>query len=84
MGNAELLAQASWPTHDPGALIREEVTVVVQVNGKLRSRIKLSVDAGNQEAEVAALADERIQNRVAGKTIRKVIVVPNRLINIVV
>ena len=84
LGNAELIAKASWPTHNPQALIREAVTVVVQVNGKLRSRIKLSVDTSNQEAEAAALADERIQSHVAGKTIRKVIIVPNRLINIVV
>lgn len=84
LGNADLVAKASWPVHDPGALIREEVTVVVQINGKLRSRIQLSVDADNQEAEAAALEDERIQSHVAGKTIRKVIVVPNRLINIVV
>ena len=84
LGNTELIAAASWPTYDPNALIREQVTIVVQVNGKLRSRIQLSVDAGNKEAEAAALADERIQSRVAGKTIRKVIVVPNRLINIVV
>lgn len=84
LGNTELIAKASWPTYDPEALKREEVTVVVQVNGKLRSRIQLSADANNKEAEAVALADQRVQNNVAGKTIRKVIVVPNRLINIVV
>ncbi len=84
LGNTELIAKASWPTYDPEALKRDEVTVVVQVNGKLRSRIQLSADASNKEAEAVALSDQRVQNNVAGKTIRKVIVVPNRLINIVV
>ena len=84
LGNTELIAKSSWPTYDPEALKREEVTIVVQVNGKLRSRIQLSVDATNEEAEAVALADERVQNQVAERTIRNVIVVPNRLINIVV
>ena len=73
-----------WPTHDPEVLKREEVTIVVQVNGKLRSRIELPVDASNEEVEAAALADERIQKHIEGKTVRKFIVVPNRLANIVV
>ena len=84
LGETELIAHAPWPICDPEALKREEVTIVVQVNGKLRGRVQLAVDASNEEAEAAALADERVQNHVAGKTVRKVIVVPNRLVNIVV
>lgn len=84
LGEVELIAHAPWPICDPEALKREEVTIVVQVNGKLRGRVQLAVDASNGEAEAAALADERVQNHVAGKTVRKVIVVPNRLVNIVV
>ena len=84
LGEAELIAHAPWPICDPEALKRKEVTIVVQVNGKLRGRVQLAVDASNEEAEAAALADERVQNHVAGKTVRKVIVVPNRLVNIVV
>ena len=84
LGEAELIAHAPWPICDPDALKREEVTIVVQVNGKLRGRVQLAVDASNEEAEAAALADERVQNHTAGKTVRKVIVVPNRLVNIVV
>ena len=83
-GETELIAHAPWPTHDPEALKREEVTIVVQVNGKLRSRIQLPVDASNEEVETAVLADERIQRYVEGKTVRKFIVVPNRLANVVV
>lgn len=84
LGEVELIAHAPWPICDPEALKREEVTIVVQVNGKLRGRVQLAVDASNEEAEAAALADERVQNHTAGKTVRKVIVVPNRLVNIVV
>ena len=83
-GEAELIAHASWPTHDPEVLKREEVTIVVQVNGKLRSRIQLPVDSSDEEVEAAVLADERIQKHIEGKTVRKFIVVPNRLANVVV
>ena len=83
-GESELIAYAAWPTYDPEVLKRETVTIVVQVNGKLRSRIELPVDATNEEVEEAALADERIQKHIEGKTVRKFIVVPNRLANIVV
>ena len=84
LGEAELIAHASWPIHNEEALKREEVTIVVQVNGKLRGRVQLAVDASKEEAEAAALADERVRSHVAGKTVRRVIVVPNRLVNIVV
>ena len=84
LGEAELIAHASWPIHDEEALKREEVTIVVQVNGKLRGRVQLAADASKEEVKAAALADERVQNHIAGKTERKVIVVPNRLVNIVV
>ena len=83
-GEAELIAHAPWPTYDPEILRREEVTIVVQVNGKLCSRIQLPVDSSNEAVEAAVLADERIQKYVEGKTVRKFIVVPNRLANVVV
>ena len=84
LGEAELIAHAALPICDPEALKREEVTIVVQVNGKLRGRVQLAVDATREEAEAAALADARVQKHVAGKTVRKVIVVRNRLVSIVV
>ena len=83
-GETELIAHATWPTYDIEVLRREEVTIVVQVNGKLRSRIQLPVDSSNDDVEAAALADERVQKHIEGKTVRKVIVVPNRLANLVV
>ena len=60
------------------------MTIVVQVNGKLRNRLQLPVDAPKEQIEENALADERVQRFIEGKEIRKVIYVPNRLINIVV
>ena len=84
LGETELIAHAPWPTYDPEVLKREEVTIVVQVNGKLRSRIQLPVDSSNEDVEAAVLADERIQKHIEGKMVRKFIVVPNRLANIVV
>lgn len=84
LGETELLAHEPWPVHDEQVLTEATVTIVAQVNGKLRNRLELPVDATDEEVKEAALADERIQRFVAGKPVRKVIVVPNRLINIVV
>ena len=60
------------------------VTIIAQVNGKLRNRLELPADATDEDIEAAALADERVQRFIEGKPVRKVIVVPNRLINNVV
>ena len=84
LGETELIAHEPWPVHDEQVLAEATVTIVAQVNGKLRNRLELPVDATDEEVKEAALADERIQRFVAGKPVRKVIVVPNRLINIVV
>ena len=78
------IAHEQWPTHDESVLTSATVTIIAQVNGKLRNRLELPVDATDKQIEEAALADERIQRFIEGKPIRKVIVVPNRLINIVV
>jgi len=79
-----LLVDMPWPVPDP-ALVRDDaVTVAVQVNGKLRATISLPRDSAREAAEQAALADEHVQRAMAGKAARKVIVVPNRIINVVV
>ena len=84
LGETELLVHAAWPEYDKTVLESATVTIIVQVNGKLRSRLQLPADATDEEIEKAALADERVQRFTEGKAARKVIVVPNRLINIVV
>jgi leucyl-tRNA synthetase len=83
LGNEESLAYAPWPTYDEAALVEDEIEVVFQVNGKVRSKVNVSRDLPKDELEKAALADEAIQAQIEGKTIRKVIVVPNKLVNIV-
>ena len=74
----------TWPTFDPKATIADEVEVVVQVNGKLRSKIMVSSSATREAQQEIALADEKIKSLIEGKTIVKVISVPKKLVNIVV
>ena len=83
LGHDELLADIAWPECDESAMARDEIELVLQVNGKLRSRINVAVDADNESIEAQALADDKIQTNIEGKTVRKVIVVPGRLVNIV-
>jgi len=82
-GEAGMIADAPWPDFDPALLIDEEVTIAVQVNGKLRETMTAPRGLGRDEAEARALALPRIQSQLAGGSPRKVIVVPDRLVNIV-
>ena len=79
----ELLDQ-SWPQADRTALVQDEVELVVQVNGKLRGQILVAIDAQREEIERLALESDPVQKFVAGKTVKKVVLVPGRLVNIVV
>jgi len=84
LGHEKSVLLATWPEYRKDALQKEEVTIVVQVNGKLRSRFDISADADDDTLKETALADERVQKFIAGKMIRKVIVVKKKLVNIVV
>lgn len=83
LGHENMLATEKWPVCDESALVRDEIELVVQVNGKLRSKINVAANADNETIESMALADDKIVSNIEGKTIRKVIVVPGRLVNIV-
>jgi leucyl-tRNA synthetase len=83
LGHDSVLATAAWPIVDAAALARDEIEVVVQVNGKKRATVLLPVDASQALAEERALADEHVARFLEGQTVRKVIVVPGRLVNIV-
>ncbi len=74
---------AHWPTADAQALVRDTLELVVQVNGKLRAKIEVAADADKQSIEAQAIADENVMRFTEGKEIRKVIVVPGKLVNIV-
>ncbi|MGA3143424.1 MAG: class I tRNA ligase family protein [Verrucomicrobiota bacterium] len=78
------LSYARWPKFDPALLVEDTLEIPVQVNGKLRDVIKVSVTATPAELETLALKNEKVQPYIAGKTIRKVIVLPKKLVNIVV
>ena len=79
----ELLSEQRWPELDESLLVESEIQLIVQVNGKLRARIQVPVDVSKEDAEKAALADENVTAHTSGKTVRKVIVVPGKLVNIV-
>ena len=83
IGNSGQLAKQPWPQHDEAALIESEIEIVVQINGKLRDKITVPKDAPKEDIEAAAQATDKVQEQLAGKTIRKIIVVPGRLVNIV-
>ncbi|MFL6504256.1 MAG: leucine--tRNA ligase [Candidatus Udaeobacter sp.] len=80
----EDVTQQSWPDYDEGLLIEDEVEIVIQINGKLRDRIKMPIVATDEELEAVALSNAKVQDRIAGKIVRKVIIVPKKLVNIVV
>ncbi len=84
LGHARLLALTPWPEADPALAVDSTVTVAVQVNGKLRATVELPRDAAAAVAEEAALADAQVRRAMAGKPARKVVVVPNRVVNVVV
>jgi leucyl-tRNA synthetase len=84
LGGQGLVADQPWPAADPRRLTEATVEVAVQVNGKLRTTIRLPRDAAKSAAEAAALADQTVRRHMEGKMPRKVIVVPNRIVNVVV
>jgi leucyl-tRNA synthetase len=78
------ITEQSWPAYDERLLVEDEVEIVIQINGKLRERMNMSMHATEDELKAAALANPKVQERIAGKTVRNVIVVPKKLVNIVV
>jgi len=84
LGHQTAIINESWPEVDNKALKQDEVQIIVQVNGKLRAKLMLSADTDKAQVEVQALADKNVVKFTSGKTIIKVIVVPNKLVNIVI
>jgi leucyl-tRNA synthetase len=84
LGHPESLARAPWPAFDPAQLVRTSVEVVIQVNGKVRSKITVGVDTPDERLESLALADAAVQRQMEGKHLAKTIVVKNKLVNLVV
>ena len=84
LGMTGSIANASWPEYDPQAIVAAEVTVVVQVNGKVRSKLMLPAGLSDKEIEAAALADPKVKEHTNGKAPKKVIIVQGKLVNVVV
>jgi leucyl-tRNA synthetase len=78
------LPYSPWPKFDPALLVESEIEIPVQVNSKVRDVIKVSATATTAELEAAALANEKVKSFIVGKTVKKVIVVPKKLVNVVV
>jgi leucyl-tRNA synthetase len=83
LGNETLIVEQTWPEVDRAALKVDEVQIVVQVNGKIRDKFMISAGLSKEETEKAAFERERIADLTKDKTIKKVIVVPNKIVNIV-
>ncbi|WBX78854.1 leucine--tRNA ligase [Virgibacillus salarius] len=83
LGHTETISYEPWPTYDERKLVEAEIEIVVQIMGKVRAKISVSKDISKEELEKTALENEKIQALIEGKTIRKVIVVPGKLVNIV-
>jgi leucyl-tRNA synthetase len=83
LGETELLSEQTWPVLDESLLVEAEIQIIVQVNGKLRARLTVPADILKEDLEAQALADDNVTAHTDGKTVRKVIVVPGKLVNIV-
>ena len=84
LGHSGTVAEAGWPEVDDEALVQDEIELVVQVNGKVRGRVRVPAEADRAAVEAIATADENVQRHIEGRPIRKLIVVPKKLVNIVV
>jgi len=83
LGGTTMLSEAPWPAYDPAALIRNEIELIIQVNGKLRDRVMIAKDADEATASAAALASAKVRDHTDGKAIRKVVYIQGKLLNIV-
>ncbi|RRK09798.1 leucine--tRNA ligase [Lactiplantibacillus garii] len=83
LGHENTITYAAWPTYDESKLVEDTVQIVLQVNGKVRSHATVAKDMGKDELEKLALADDKIKEFTAGKTVRKIIAIPGKLVNVV-
>ncbi|WP_088043170.1 leucine--tRNA ligase [Bacillus sp. EAC] len=83
LGHSDSIAYATWPAYDEAKLVEDEIEIVVQINGKVRAKLLVAKDASREQMEQIALSDESVKEQVEGKTVRKIIAVPGKLVNIV-
>jgi leucyl-tRNA synthetase len=83
LGFSGTISYETWPAYDEAKLVDDEVEIVIQVNGKVKTKLKVPTDASKEALEGIAMEDDRVKEQIEGKTIRKVITVPGKLVNIV-
>ena len=83
LGHEETIAYEAWPAYDEAKLVDDEVEIVVQLNGKVKAKLNVPADADKEQLEELAKNNEKVKEQLEGKTIRKVIAVPGKLVNIV-
>lgn len=83
LGFTDSIAYATWPAYDEAKLVEDEIEIVVQINGKVKAKLLVAKDASREQMEQIALSDEAVKEQVEGKTVRKIIAVPGKLVNIV-
>jgi leucyl-tRNA synthetase len=84
LGGEGAVLRAPWPRSDPGLAKEDELEIPVQINGKLVNVVRVPAGSASEVVQAAALADEKVQSRIAGKAVAKVIVVPGKTVNLVV
>jgi leucyl-tRNA synthetase len=84
MGHEGFLLNVEWPRYSEDALKTEKKLIILQVNGKVRSRIEVPASSSEKELETLALADEKVQRHLKGKPVRRIIVVQKKLVNVVI
>jgi leucyl-tRNA synthetase len=84
LGHGALLADTAWPVADPAWLVEDQVTIAIQVNGKLRATLASPAGTGREVVEAAALAEPNVIKALAGRPLKRVIVVPDKIVNLVV
>ena len=84
IGKEESVHNQKWPSYDPDALIKDEIEIVIQINGKVKERIMIATGLSKEETREEAMKTEKVKELIEGKDVIKVIVVPERLVNIVV
>ncbi|HQB07956.1 MAG TPA: leucine--tRNA ligase, partial [Rectinema sp.] len=84
IGNSEMIVRQSWPSYDPSLIKSDTVTVVVQINGKLRDRIEAPSDIEDEALKKMAVESEKVALALAGVNPKKIIVIPKKLVNIVI
>jgi leucyl-tRNA synthetase len=83
LGYSDSIAYATWPAYDEAKLVEDEIEIVVQINGKVKAKLLVAKDASREQMEQIALSDDAVKEQVEGKTVRKIIAVPGKLVNIV-